>query len=399
MRARHNLIEVFSSFIQFEADHFRGWLSDPRLKRNMQGCYKASSAADMVEASHPEKNWAIYWHRQWQDQPKGIARDHLLAYLQEACYWVAQKTSSRFKSTQYGINDCFQLAIAQFEKVLKNFDPNQGFDLKNYASTTFRSLIRDSLRQRREIDICTNWSLLRKVSQKRFICALETQGLTEAEIEPYLLAWNAYKLIYVPTQATTTRRLADPDSQTWVAIAKQFNTNRHRLSSLASTVSPKQVEMWMTTAAKAIRQYLYPGSVSVNATRPGQDSGEFIDNLTDTEQTTPITELILTEENHQRQQQQKALNDRLVAAIAELEPEAQKLLSLYYGDAITQQDIANQLGIKQYSISRKLARIKKTLLLILGQWVQETLHIPPSPDVLIHSSAALEEWLTTYYGD
>lgn len=399
MRTRQDLIEIFSSFVQFEGDRASHWLSDPRLRRHMQRCCEA--AASPGPKNWPERSWAIHWHQQWQSQlPQNsgqkMAYAHLLAYVQEACYWVAYKASSRFTSAQYGVSDCFQLAIAQLEKVLTGFDPAQGFELKNYASTTFSSLIRDYLRQRQETDICTNWSLLRKVSQKRLVAALQAQGL-QTEIEPYVLAWSAYKLIYVPTTGTATRRLAGPESEVWAAIAQYYNTERHHLSS-AAAASPAQLEAWMVAAAKAVRSYLYPGALSMNATLPGQDGGEFIDTFSDDTQPLPMHALMAEEAEQQQQQNYQQLADRLTATVAKLDSASQQLLQLYYSSALTQKEIAAQMGIQQYSISRKLSRIRKALLLELSQWAQATaLHTSLSPDLLKHTSAALEEWLAAHY--
>ena len=403
MRARSDLVESFSSFLQFEADRARGWLSDRRLQKNMQRCSEQTTIS--VE---PEKYWALHWHKCWSVNGQAMPQKanpssklqfpqaHLLAYLQEPCYWVAYKASTRFTSSQHSISDCFQIAIAQVEKVLKGFNADQGFDLKNYASTTFRSFIRDYLRQRREVDICTDWTLLRKVSQKRLTSALERQGLTKSDIEPYVLAWQTYQLIYVPVKRTDSRQLAAPSQETWEAITQQYNRERHGLSN-AKAVTAQTVETWMNAAANAVRSFLYPSAVSMNTTRPGQDSGEFVDIITDEAQTLPMGKLIAEEAHVLRQQQQRQLSDVLADAVTQLDAENQKLLQLYYGDTLTQKDIAAQLNIKQYAISRKLSRIKKALLTTLATWSEETLHISPSPDLLKQSSAALEAWLTGRY--
>ena len=403
MRARSDLVEHFSSFLQFEADRASGWVNDRRLQKNMQRCCEQTAIG--VE---PEKYWALHWHKLWESEGEAagatstpsiqaqFAKSHLLAYLQEPCYWVAYKASTRFASTQHGISDCFQIAIAQLDKVLKGFNSDQGFDLKNYASTTFRSFIRDYLRQRREVDICTDWSLLRKVSQKRLSAALERQGRTAKEIEPYVLAWQTYQLVYAPVKRVGSRQLSAPDEETWEAIAQQYNRDRHTLSN-ADTVTAKTIETWMNIAAKAVRSFLYPNAVSINATRPGQDAGEFVDSLTDDDQDSPMGVLIAEEAYTVRAQQQTQLTDVLANAVTQLEAENQQLLQLYYGDTLKQKEIAARLNIKQYAISRKLSRIKKTLLQTLATWSQETLHIAPSPDLLNQSSAALEAWLTSRY--
>jgi RNA polymerase sigma factor (sigma-70 family) len=410
MRPRKDLVETFSSFVQFEADRFCKWGSDPRLKRNMQRCSDRSdrsvshSSSDGHSSSDSSEGalslshfWMLYWYKQWQTEPQSIAKAHLLAYLQEACYWVAYKAGTGFTSTQYGVADCFQLAIAHLDKILKGFNTEQGFDLKNYASAAFSSLIRDQLRQRREVDICTDWSLLRKVSQKRLVTALQVQGLTGEELERYLLAWRAYRLIYTPERASGTRRLSAPNAASWMAIAQQANTERASLTTPNQPVSAQQIETWLATAAKAVRSYLYPGAVSMNATIAGQDAGEYLDSLSDADQTSPLKAAIDREEQTQRREQQTQLNAVLTEAIAQLDPPSQKLLTLYYQEGATQQAIAAQLSMQQYAISRAIARIKKTLMMTLAKWGQETLHITPSPDVLKHTSAALEEWLVTHY--
>ena len=98
-----------------------------------------------------------------------------------------------------------------------------------------------------------------------------------------------------------------------------------------------------------------------------------------------------------RKRQQQQMNEVLKEAIAQLEPPSQRLLVRYYKEGATQQAIATELGLKQYAISRSLTRLKKSLAKILAQWGQETLHITPSPDVIKHTSAALEEWLVMHY--
>ena len=396
MRPRHDLIETFSSFVEFEADRFRRWTSDVRLKRNMQRRCEQMTA-EVTSASTPLRFWVLYWHKQWEAKPQSAAQAHLLAYLQEACYWVAYKTSKSFYSTQYGVADCFQMAIAELNKVLKGFDAEQGFDLKSYASAAFSSLMRDRLRQRQEVDICTDWALLRKVSQKRLVKSLTAIGMGESDIERHLLVWRAYRLLYKPTYSGNTRQLAAPDSATWQAITKQANAERHMLKDSAEPFAQHQVEAQIATAAKAVRRYLYPSTVSVNATVAGQDQGEYLDTLTDEAQTSPIKTLMAEEAQTQRQTQQQQLNSVLKNAIAQLEPSAQRLLTLYYQEGATQQAIATELGLKQYAISRALSRLKKSLIKTLAKWGQETLHITPSPDVLKHTSAALEEWLVTHY--
>lgn len=389
MRPRQSTLEIFSTFLLFDADRFSGWATESRLRRSMQNCL-ARSQPDA------ESFWILYWYKIWQAQPAGLAREHLSAYLQETCYWAAQKTAASFTSAQYSLPDCFQMAIARVDKVLKGFNPKQGFSLKNYAGATFSSVIKDVLLQRHEVDFCTHWALLRKLSQKRLVEALQDTGLSPKIVASYVLAWQCFKSLYVPTQATGTRKLPKPDRATWEAIADLYNTERfNQLDPPGPECNSETLEKWMIAGAKAARSYLYPSQVSINQPAPGRESGELLDGLIGEESL--LSQIIVQEEEQARQTQQTQIGSVLVAALAKLDPQAQSLLQLYYGQKLTQQQMAEQLEIKQYTVSRRLTRVRGSLLMTLAQWSQETLHISLSSEVLNHTSAVLDEWLENHY--
>ncbi|MHC5732608.1 MAG: sigma-70 family RNA polymerase sigma factor, partial [Nostoc sp.] len=95
-----------------------------------------------------------------------------------------------------------------------------GFILKNYATALFSSAIRENLRQNREIDICTDWGLLRKITKKFLVESLQNAGLLLKDINDCILAWNCFKSIYIPTQKGTSRQISQPDNEIWEAIVK-----------------------------------------------------------------------------------------------------------------------------------------------------------------------------------
>jgi RNA polymerase sigma factor (sigma-70 family) len=393
MLPRQDTVKIFSTFIQFDGDHFDRWATDNRLYRSM----KQSLAKIPQESS--ENFWMLYWHQIWLEQPQSLAREHLAAYLQEICFWSSSKTINGFSSTQYTITDCFQVAIAGLDKVLQGFDRQRGFYLKSYASITFSNLIRESLRQKKEIDICSDWSLLRKLSQKRMTEALTEAGLPTAVVETYILAWNCFKTIYVPDRATSTRQLKKPESKVWLAIANLYNRERQtQLSSTANTATAENIEQWMLISARAARAYLFPNVSSINLPKPGHDSGEIIDSIVGEVDDSLLTEMIVEEEFQQRHQQQTDINQFLTATLKNLSSEEQKLLELYYSLELKQAEIAQELDTQQYTVSRKLSRVRKALLKALAKWSQETMHISLTSDILENISSLLEEWLANYYG-
>ncbi|GAB4554973.1 MAG: sigma-70 family RNA polymerase sigma factor [Pleurocapsa sp.] len=392
MLPRQDIVEIFSTFIQFDYDRFNRWATDGRLRRSMNQCLT------QISQENSDKFWGLYWHKIWQEKPKSIAKEHLTAYLQEVCYWSAQKTITGFDNNQYTIPDCFQVAIAGIEKVLKGFDRERGFNLKSYASITFSNLIRELLRQKGEIDICSDWSLLRKISQKRLTEALANLGLNEDVIERQILAWNCLKTVYVPDRPSSTRKLTKPDRDTWIAIADLYNQERHtQLTNSSKSVTPETIEQSLLVSVKAARSYLFPNMTSLNQPQPGRESGEITDTLVGEVDESLIADLIVAEEIQERTQKQTDINQFLSSTVKALTPEEQQVLKLYYGLELKQSQIAKELNTEQYNVSRKLKRVRTALLKSLAQWSKNTMHISLTSDVLNGMSSILEEWLAGYY--
>ena len=255
-------------------------------------------------------------------------------------------------------------------------------------------MIRERLRQKKEIDICSDWSLLRKIGQKRMVEALTNAG--HREIEQYVLAWNCFKEIYVPERSSSTRKLSDPKSETWRSIANLYNRERSRLNIIDSAI-PKDLEQWMLICVKAVRDYLFPRHKSLNQPKPGYETGEIVDSIVGNVDESLLADMITSEEVEQRTQQHKDINQFLMAQIARLKPEERELLRLYYDLDLTQTEIAAKLNTKQYSICRKLAKVRKTLLKALVQWSESTMHISLTSDIIDNISSLLEEWLANHY--
>lgn len=437
MRSRSTPLESFSSFLQFEADRPTQWAIENRLYRNMQRHLQQwgetmhpdhSQTTTQVHSpsqkqppaqdhSNRQRNpqtdrfWALYWHKAWQislEKPnlsptaptRNLPLDHLNAYLQETCYWVVNRIRSQFNQTQYSLSDCFQVAILRVPKILQGFDARQGFGLTNYASMVFNTTLRDALRQQQEVDICSPWALLRKTSHKRTIEALTQAGFSSETIEQYGLACQIFKMIYVPTQASSTRQLPRPDEETWTKILQAYQQQSIHQQSIVRS-SPKldiaAIEQALNKTAQAIRNYLNPNTVSLNAPRPGQEEGEWQDHLTDDSAGSLLSELIQEEELQARIEQRSQLSTILQSGLDQCDAETRSILSLYYGQSLTQQQIAQQLGIKQYTISRRLTRSKEKLLRHLALWTRDDLHISLTADVLQSMGAVLDDWLQTHY--
>lgn len=392
MKPRQYTIEIFSTFIQLADDLFDRWITDSLLQRSMQRSLKQVGEVDNADSS--EYFWVLYWHRLWKTNPESLANGHLSAYLQESCYWVAQRVVTQLTSMQYKFSDCFQIAIANLPIVLKGYNPSQGASLKTYASLVFNNTLRDTLRQQREAGSRTDWGLLRKISQKQLVESLQAAGFSEKSIASYRLAWTCFKTFCAPSETPGTRQLSQPDRSTWTAITQLYNNQRLRQNpALETEAMPENLERWLKDCAKQIRGYLYPAITSLNVNKSESNSGEILDDLPDISDTSPMTNLIIQEEVQERQTRQTEINAVLTIALEKLDPQVQRLLHLYYSEKLTQQQIAAQLEVKQYTVSRRLSSTKETLLLALAKWSQETLHISLTSPAVRDMGVVLEEWL------
>jgi RNA polymerase sigma factor (sigma-70 family) len=390
MQPRQSIVEIFSTFVKFEADQFSGWVTDSKLRRSMKSCLERSRTEEL------HTFWAIYWYKVWHAQLSCLAVGHISAYLQEVCYWVARKFALNFVQ-QSSVADCFQIAIANVPKILKSFNPQYSSHLKNYAELAFERILKDAMRLSHEADICSDWAFLYKLSRKRLVQSLQNTGFSADSIESYILAWECFKELYTGNNKKI-RQLTKPSVLTLKAIANLYNTERlSQLSSSTAPVNEQTIEQWLLSSAKAARTFLYPQIISADAPRKDQDDSNLLDILPTDLQTSLITQIIEQEEAVTISKQQTQLNQVLQQAIAALDADAQKLLQAYYVQQLTQQQIAQHLNIKQYNVSRRLSSIKKSLLLTLTQWSQNTLHISPKSVVIDAINTSLEEWLKLYY--
>jgi RNA polymerase sigma factor (sigma-70 family) len=390
MRPRHSILELFSTFLQFAGDSAGGWVVDAKLRRSMQTCLEQASQPEVSDSF-----WALYWHKLWQTEHSQLAANHLAAYLQEVCYWSARKLALNLPRGE-SIADFFQIAIARINRVLQGFNPQQGSELTRYASLAFSNIIKDTLRMRQEVEICTDWALLHKVSRKRLTEALQQFGLSSPGVDGHVLAWQCFQALYGPAEAKSTRKLSKPSSQTFAQISQLYNQQRTAIHPSLEKTDAVLIEQWLMACGKAVRSYLYPHLVSADA-QPDPEGGTFLDQFESTFQDATLASVIEQEEESQRRDQRYQVNAILLRTLVKLDLASQRLLQAYYGEGLTQQQIAQQFDLKQYTVSRRLTNIRQTLLRSLGEWSQTILHHSLDSDVLNSMSLVLEDWLKVHY--
>ncbi len=402
MRPRKALIEIFSTFLQFEDDRPQNWVSDPRLNRNMARSLQA-------EPQSSETFWQVYWWQRYDrasssttsssttDSPASIqAVGHLSAYLQETCFWSVQRVMPRVGAITVKISDCFQVAIADLPRLLQSFDASRPYSLKTYANTVFGNTLRDYLRQRREVDFCSDWGLLLKISRKRLRESLQIHYVDPATRDRYELAWKCLTAHHCPQKSPKLRGLTAPDPETWNAIVQMYNRDRRQIPDQTTDATAADLAQWLLDTAQKVRRYLYPPVSSLNQKKGEAGDREWQDDLSAGDET-PMTQLLEREAQDEHHAQTQQMVTVLQGAIAQLDATSQRLLKFYYQERLTQQVIAQKLELQQYAVSRQLTKTRASLLKTIVAWSQSTLHISPTSDVLDAISIRLEEWLESFY--
>ncbi|MDZ8226270.1 sigma-70 family RNA polymerase sigma factor [Nostoc sp. ChiVER01] len=391
MRPRQEITDMFSTFVQLERGRFSKWSTDPKLYRNIQNHLERSSSA-----LKSENFWALYWYKQWRSGFDNLALMHLLAYLQEPCYWAASKTFAKFNFSQYILADYFQMAIAEVETILKDFNLEKSSSLKAYAMMAIPSRLRDILRQRREADICTNWALLRKVSKKLLSEALNEAGLSQSAIAQYRLAWTCFNELYVQKQLGGNSQLPEPNRQLWEAIANLYNYQRQsQITQPTEQRNAETIEQWLTQTALYVRAYLFPPVKSLNAFEQNDDTTVTFD-LPDPSSQEPMANMIAEEDIQNRQNQISQMSNVMLKALQNMDVKSQEVLKLYYEQELTQQQIMQQLQMSQPTVSRRLVKGRESILAALIKWSQD-LNISVNSNQIKDMSFALEEWLRNQY--
>jgi RNA polymerase sigma factor (sigma-70 family) len=395
MQPRKNVVEIFSTFLRLEDDRPAGWIADVRLWRRMLALHET-----LIDRS--DSLWVLYWHEVWRSDGNSGgtsgAEAHLSAYLQETCYWVARRMATNQRNVGW-LADFFQIAIVRVPKILRYFKPEYRSSLKKYAELGFENSLKDWLRLQQQVEICSDWALLRRLSRKRLRQSLQQAGWNAETIFQYTLAWECYQELTattLPTALPVENPQGRPMDSTWTAIAKAYNADRFsQIAPGTPSATPAQLEQWLLTCAQSVRQFLKPAVVSADTPLSDQTSGRPLDLIADLNPSL-MEQLVKQEEDIVRSQQMKQLQAVLVEAIASLSEPEKALLQDYYRDQMIQSDMAKKLGIQQYQVSRQLERVRRSLLKQIILWVQENLHTSPTPSVVDAMGHSLDLWLKDY---
>ncbi len=375
---RGTIVEMFSTFLQLDQNSdliAPSWKSVATLEKSMIQQIKNNP-------NFTQEQWASYWLNEvLNNQQHNLAKNHLSAYLEEACYWMAWKVCQQLSTANITQVDCFLIArevTANPAKIFKNYDSSRS-SLKTYAQFPIKRIIIEKIRTGSEVQGYSPTGMLRSVSKKELKEVLEKDHIKEPRFSECLLAYQCFRELYIPTHFKQNRQLKPPNTQQFTAIASRYNQLRAR-GNLTQDINNQELEKLLNTCVDAIRRSLTICTVSLEEETLTSES-IFSDVLEESQ--------ALTDEWQQ-------INTILANEFISLPSDAQKILKFTYGLDLTQTDIAKLVDSRQDKICRKISQYKLILLQALARWLQENLKVILTPQKINEMLKPLEEWLKIY---
>jgi RNA polymerase sigma factor (sigma-70 family) len=366
------------------------WKDQPVLQRNIK-LYESRHEEFSQFSTQKDKILEImnFWRKvalnelplleDWEPKNKTqLACEHLASYFEEKCYWAAKDLCNGKLDSWEEYFFIARLLIynpLKLREILAKHDNSYNANLETYINQILINNVKFSA----EVNRFSRWRLLYKKSDIELKEALKVLGIVEPEITQIIFARKYFKQVYLmnkvknPSRCTGKKWVA-PDEEDFEKSAQCYNVEKplprtpHEVSANATHVTAKQIQDWMEIAIKALENY--PKSVLPKFSLDALQSEGF---EARSEYKTEIADvawegIFATEEiKDNRETLVKKVNSVLSEKLKVMKPEHQKILLLYYGLALNQQQLAARLKINQSTISRSLTKSTIQLLEALAE--------------------------------
>ncbi|MGI0481317.1 sigma-70 family RNA polymerase sigma factor [Geminocystis sp. CENA526] len=388
MQKRTNLVTQFSSFLCLKEESsslITYWQNTPELERNIQLLLQQQTLSPEADIIAQE---FLLWLKQEQDNFK---YKHLIAYLQESCFFATQRVYQRLKNywdllTWYDYFQWGNLLVSSPIPLLSNYDHKFQCKLTTYAKNKLENQLIDQAYQSMGWDRSSDWGLLKKLSlSKQRQCLEKIGGLQGTNLEQYLLVLQCFKIIYKSKATGRNKQLSPPSLVDFESISKEYNfiiTNKQKnLSSL----STQDCQTILLNSIKFVRQYCNPRMIN-------QD--DKFNNLVVENQLNNL------QESNDEQTEYNLVNQILTSAFAELENPQKILFQLWKGLQLTQTEVVEVMVInypnfvnQQFQVAREISLVRQYLLNKLIQELFLEQNISLTKAKITELKHPLDDWL------
>ncbi|WP_040466883.1 hypothetical protein [Geminocystis herdmanii] len=384
MQKRTNLVTQFSSFLCLKEESsslITYWKNTPELERNIKLLLSQQTVSPEEDRVAQE---FLQWLRKEQDSLKN---KHLIAYLQESCFFATQKVHQRLQNCWdlFTWQDYFQwanLLVSSPIQLLSSYDQKFQFKLTTYARHKLEQKLIDQAYQYMGWERSSDWGLLRKLSQsKQKECLQKIGGLKGNNLEQYLLVIKCFNLIYKSKIHGKNKSLTPPSEQHFKDVSKEYNFLVTNKGKNLSSLTAKECENIILNSIKFTRQFCNP---SMN------------------KQENDLNNLMLDnqEDCDDRETEYSLVNEILTSAFANLENHKKILFQLWKGLQLTQTEIVEVMVIKypnyvnqQFQVAREINLVREYLLEKLIKQLFLDQQISLSKQKVTELKSPLDYWL------
>jgi len=386
MQKRTNLVTQFSSFLytKDESDYLiTYWKNIPELERNIQLLLKQQIIIP------PEDVLASEFLKNLKAEYDKFKYRHLIAYLQESCFFATQTVYQRLKNywDLFTWQDYFQwanLLVSSPVQLLSNYDEQFSFKLTTYTRNKLENQLIDQAYKYMGWERSSDWGLLRKLSvNNQQKCLKNIGGLTDNNLTKYLLVWSCFNVVYNSKGLGTNKKLNSPSDNHFLAVSNEYNfIAKNKINNLP-ILQPKDCENILLDCVSFARQFCNPRLIN---------NVEYLNNLKDS-----------IELDQEEKSEQELVNDILTSTFEELETPQKILFQLWKGLGFTQTEIVEVMMVNysnfvtaQFQVAREISFVRQVLLeKLIKQLLLEQNNLL-TKEKLKQLKQPLDSWLQNY---
>ncbi|PHV63278.1 hypothetical protein CSQ80_05955 [Cyanobacterium aponinum IPPAS B-1201] len=392
MQKRTNLVMQFSSFLCLKEESsslITYWKITPELEQNMR------QLLDQQEILAEEDDLIAQEFLEWlRDNQDNLKKKHLIAYLQESCFFATKKVYQRFKNCWniFTWQDYFQwanLLLASPTKLLAKYNQSLRYKLTTYARSKIESQLIDRAYQYMGWERASDWGLLRQLkSGTRKKCLQIIGGLKDSDLEKYLLVWECFNVVYSSKTIKKNQKLPPPSANHFLKITQEYNFIVKNKGANLPNINQEECNLIISNCIEFARQYCSPKILN---------SGEYTENLVDQ------VSVNVREEKELQKEEYNQVDTILTNAFYELDLSQKILFELWKGLQLTQTEIAEIMGVnygefvrEQYQVTRQINSTRQELLEKLVREILADSQITITKQKFKELKNPLDQWLQEY---
>lgn len=375
------------------------WRVSSRAKANM-----TRLCAELTEAGEPQIARTLYQHL-IQATKGNVVFENWIAFLSRYSEKATQKIKERIIANNLKPNESENAIFEELFLISLSFSSDPIFFLKNFeckndSDEVWYYILRGYCRKRAEgrlIDLLrkkegtrtlmrSNLGLAARVSEQQVIESLYLSGIRVPELDQYLLIWGCF----IEVKEAEAINTNSPKPEDFENIAERANKLKNTVGEQA--VNGNEVRPYLDKIGSAIRYYIDPPNVSLDAPISSEVEASLLDTIAD-EETLDDSSLTAID-NHSALNQLTELVSQYLEGI---ENQDWVIVFLLEVVELKQTPVSKIFGCTQKTISKRYSKVWEELLKTVKklEWLPTQSPIEFSEEMLTYFQQYLKDVVRT----